>query len=70
MTRFRKSVLSLGVTLALLLPLASTVSADPGDPGTTTLSSSTTTSADGRGGADDRPGLTTISDPGDPGTTW
>lgn len=63
MTRFRKWLLTAGITLALLLPLASVASADPFDPGTS-FSTSTSSSSIQRG---HRP-TTTASDPFDPGT--
>jgi hypothetical protein len=58
MTRFRQWILSLAVALALLVPVAGTASADPGDPGTMSFSGSGAWTT------------TTRSDPGDPGTTY
>lgn len=67
MTRFRKWILSVGIALALLLPLGAVASADPGDPGGTGFTSSTTrtTSTSPSHGGPAWGGRT--ADPGDPG---
>lgn len=75
MTRFRRSLLSIAFAAVCLVPFAGPASADPGDPGTTTISRSST--APGWQGYEYgiRPAsvpptpFTTTTDPGDPGTT-
>ncbi len=72
MRRFRKLLLTLGITAALLLPLAGAASADPGDGGgfidptiTTPVNSITITGPGG--GATVTPSANAASDPGDGG---
>lgn len=67
MTRFRKWVLTVGITLALfLLPLASVASADPGDGGGLPPTFSGTSTSTGGNGRPTLPSPTTL-DPGDGG---
>lgn len=61
MTLFRKWILSIGICLALLLPLGSVASADPGDGGFTPSFTSTSTSPA------HAPPTTPRTDPGDGG---
>lgn len=69
MTRFRQALLSLAITIALLVPFAGAASADPGDPGTTSYSTSTYSPGWQGYAYGNRPQTaTTTSDPGDPGT--
>lgn len=69
MRRFRKWVLPVALAVALLLPLGTSASAGPSDPGlgysSTTISSTTT----GRGNAYGKPSdqISATSDPSDPG---
>ena len=68
MRRFRKWVLSLAIVVALLMPLGTSASADPSDPGLGFTSASTSpTTTPGRGNAYGRPDQTAMSDPSDPG---
>jgi hypothetical protein len=69
MTPFRDRVLIVAIALALLLPLATVASADPGDPGGTTFSSSTTIPTDASPGRGRSTSTASSTDPGDPGGT-
>lgn len=73
MRRFRKLLLTLGITVALLLPLAGAASADPGDGGgftdpTIQTPANTVNIIGPAGGAVVTPNATsTATDPGDGG---
>ena len=73
MRRIRKLLLTVGITLAMLLPLGAAASADPGDPGgfgdPTITAGPITVQVAAPGVVTVTRGTTTITsaDPGDPG---
>lgn len=68
MRRIRKWLVTAGVALALLLPLASVASADPDDGGFSTTSITTTTSTSKPGKTTGSYSATTLLDPDDGGS--
>jgi hypothetical protein len=74
MTRFRQVLIAFAIAVVLAIPTAGVASADPGDPGGTTFSSTSTTTSTGPGrgyayGRSDTTTTTMSTDPGDPGGT-